>query len=71
MGFDIVTNLSQVLRALKDGPQPVSGNDWMMQKLIGSLEISDEDLTLMMHKYEKEGFRAYRTLFIVVDALVV
>ena len=43
----------------------------MMQKLIGSLEISNEDLTLMTHKYEKEGFRAYCTLFIVVDALVV
>ena len=43
----------------------------MIQKLIGSLEISDEDLTLRTHKYEKEGFRAYRTLFIVVDALVV
>ena len=43
----------------------------MMQKLNGSLEISDEDLTLFMHKYEKADFRAYRTLFIVVDALVV
>ena len=42
----------------------------MMQKLIGSLEISDEDQTLMMHKYEKEDFRAHHILFTAVDALV-
>ena len=45
----------------------VSWNDTMMQKR----KITDEDLTLFMHKYEKADFRAYHTLFTVVNALVV